>query len=359
MQQKQKIRCIDDCRENSLNDAFTSVESVSLGAMDHVVWSALICVLHQSVEMRLPDGTRLVGKLHEDWVRMSPSFKATTFDLKSAYKQLPVSPCDVSKAFVSLVCPETRQPRCFLMRALPFGAKSSVGDFNRVARLLWAIGCDLPIPWSNYFDDYPTLSRTALEVSTMQSVKVMMELLGFVLTLDELRPFAQVAEMLGVELDLSDPTSVRVGKKESRKLEVCQAVQHILESKQLNCRELPSMLGRMQFADLQVFGRAGRLAMSDIREFASGGTGTLNLDARALDALRIMQRRVCSGPPRTVSVDVKPRPVLVFTDGAFEPGNSLGEATIGGVILGKLWKCLAQQCPLRSSKNGAQRAKSI
>ena len=84
------------------------------------------------------------------------------------------------------------------MRALPFGAKSAVVDFNRVARLLWAIGCHLHVPWYNYFDDFPTLTHAALEVSTMQSVKVMLELLGFALTLDKLRPFAQVAEMLGV-----------------------------------------------------------------------------------------------------------------------------------------------------------------
>ena len=38
--QKDKIRPVDDCSENNVNDAFTSVESISLGAMDHIVWSA-------------------------------------------------------------------------------------------------------------------------------------------------------------------------------------------------------------------------------------------------------------------------------------------------------------------------------
>ena len=95
--------------------------------MDHVARSALIltrhCVLQQSDEMRLSNGARLVGKLQEDWVRPPPNFKAISFDLKSPYKQLPVSPCDVNKAVVSVMCPETRQPCCFLMRALPFGAE--------------------------------------------------------------------------------------------------------------------------------------------------------------------------------------------------------------------------------------------
>ena len=130
--QKDKIRPVDDCSENNVNDAFTSVESISLGAMDHIVWSALTlcrhCVFHHSVDLRLSDGTRLAGKLHADWVRLSTSFKATAFDLKSAHKQLPVAPCDVSKAVVSLVCPGDGQPRCFLMRALPFGAKAAVAE---------------------------------------------------------------------------------------------------------------------------------------------------------------------------------------------------------------------------------------
>ena len=65
----------------------------------------------------------------------------------------------------------------------------------------------------------------------MQRVKILMEL-GFALTLDKLKPFKTKAEMLGVELDLSDPGSVKVGNKASRKLEVSQAVQLMLDKKQ-------------------------------------------------------------------------------------------------------------------------------
>ena len=77
--------------------------------------------------------------------------------------------------------------------------------------------------------------------------------------------------------------------------------------------------------------------MAGIREYASGSTGVLNLDSKALQALKVMQRRICAGPPRKLPVDIKQKPVLVFTDGAYEPEgdpeDEFGGATIGGVII--------------------------
>ena len=41
VEQKGKIRPIDDFCENKLNSTFTTVDKISLRTMDHIVWAAL------------------------------------------------------------------------------------------------------------------------------------------------------------------------------------------------------------------------------------------------------------------------------------------------------------------------------
>ena len=55
--------------------------------------------------------------------------------------------------------PESRSPKIFAMRALPFGASRSVYGSLRTAHSLWWLGRKmLKLPWSNFFDDFITLA---------------------------------------------------------------------------------------------------------------------------------------------------------------------------------------------------------
>ena len=54
--------------------------------------------------------------------------------------------------------------------------------------------------------------------------------------------------------------------KESRRTDLLKAINEVLDSRQVIPRELPSFLGRIQFAEGQLMGRTGKLAMADIRE---------------------------------------------------------------------------------------------
>ena len=99
--QKDKLRPIDDLKENRVNDTFSTTERATLYAMDHIVWSAIFSLR----SYKLGDGSVLEGYVHPDWISTKTGLKVTAMDLKSAYKQLPLSPLDYNKSVVSLWSP--------------------------------------------------------------------------------------------------------------------------------------------------------------------------------------------------------------------------------------------------------------
>ena len=80
-------------------------------------------------------------------------------------------------------------------------------------------------------------------------------------------PFANKSEMLGVTIDTSVRGCVVVDNKESRKQELTTELQKVLDGDRISLESLPSVLGRVQYAELRIAGRQGKLAMSDIREW--------------------------------------------------------------------------------------------
>ena len=167
VEQRGKLRPIDDFCENRLNQAFSTVDKISLKTMDHIAWAAMIICKHSihshTMNFTLKSGEQLRGKVHPDWTG-GCTIKSTTLDLKSAYKQLPLHKSDVNKAIVTLRDPSCGKAKHFSMCTLPFGASASVLHFNRVSVLLWALGCHLNLIWASYYDDYPILCPAGLEI---------------------------------------------------------------------------------------------------------------------------------------------------------------------------------------------------
>ena len=97
---------IDDLRENRVNDAFSSTERATLYALDHLVWASIFLMrLYKRggpFSFTLSDGTVFEGCVHPEWTVNATDLKITAMDLKSAYKQLPLSPQDFDKSVVSL-----------------------------------------------------------------------------------------------------------------------------------------------------------------------------------------------------------------------------------------------------------------
>ena len=98
---------------------------------------------------------------------------------------------------------------------------------------------------------------------------------------------------------------------------------------------MPSVLGKLQYADSHVWGRAGKLAMADLREIGHTGRQEVRLDDLHVD----VKDRLCSGRPKTFIVDEVLRPTLIFTDGALEYDGDVPVATIGGVLLSPDGRC--------------------
>ena len=97
----------------------------------------------------------------------------------------------------------------------------------------------------------------------------------------------------------------------------------------IGSKDLLRVLGRVQFADAQVMGRAGKLALAEVRRWSVEHLKEVTIAPQIRDAFEILLLRLTSGAPRTVPCRELGQPVLVFTDGASE-----GELhTIGGILV--------------------------
>ena len=89
--------------------------------------------------------------------------------------------------------------------------------------------------------------------------------------------------------------------KQDRIVDIEATLNEILETKKLRPKDLPSHLGRLQFADMQVAGRAGKLAMCDLRTLGTSGNLAVDLNDSQLCALKLLRRRVISGKPKKLT----------------------------------------------------------
>ena len=120
-------------------------------------------------------------------------------------------------------------------------------------------------------------------------VHLVLSLLGFKCALDKEKDFAPSADLLGVTVDLSDPSlsQVRVGNKLERCAEVSVAVDEVIHRGALKAREVLCDSG-------------GNLSLRDVEIAAFGN----------------LQIRTQSGIPRTISASPPEGCICVFTDAA-------------------------------------------
>ncbi|CAE7732569.1 unnamed protein product [Symbiodinium sp. CCMP2592] len=337
--QRGKLRCIDDLSENSVNSSWEVAEKIDLRAMDELLWitSRLMqsIVDRGSVNLRLSSGEVISGPLHTVWRTRPESARPVLkcVDLKSAYKQYAIRPRDSKRCVVSLRRPSDGQAFGFISHTLPFGSLASVGQFNRVARLIHRILVELECLACNYYDDYPVLDVSMLSSNTEKTIRKLMRLLGVTCSEDKELPFSSVADLLGVRLDLraKDFSCVTVANKPDRAREISEAVAKVLSDGQVVVREVDSLFGRIQYADSQIMGRRGKLALSTLRKL-SRGSGVHRLSPTDRDAFAVLRMRMDSGEPRRIQVSSSGPSLVVFTDGACEPGAARPLCTVGGVL---------------------------
>ncbi|CAE7031097.1 unnamed protein product [Symbiodinium sp. CCMP2592] len=179
--QGDKVRGVDDFSFNGLNDTLGTCEKVTTMSTAHTV--ALGLRLLRIAKAR---GMSLLGRC---------------FDLKSAYRQLPIHLDDLPYAAVTVWSPEDNAVRVLQMFALPFGAGGSVPGFVRVSLALWRILCRLAlVPATMFFDDYTCIVLESDAVNAEASVHMLFRMLGWRLALegDKAVSFAQAFQSLGV-----------------------------------------------------------------------------------------------------------------------------------------------------------------
>ena len=93
-----------------------------------------------------------------------------------------------------------------------------------------------------------------------------------------------------------------------------------------------SICGKRQYAEMQLWGRAGRLALADIRSAVSLGQKAVKMDDRTCAAVELLKHKLVSGRPRTLNISRKRKPVVVFTDGSLEYEGGKPVARIVGCV---------------------------
>ena len=165
-------------------------------------------------------------------------------------------------------------------------------------------------------------------------------------------------DLLGVTVDLSDELldEVRVCNKLERKKDLSKALGEIIHSRRINPMQIPSLFGRLQFAESQILGRAGGLALKFLRKLENMNVRSVELQDEQVQMFSFLQKRLNHSKPRCITTSSETLPTLVFTDGAYEPGGDsdglVGTASIGGVIYyhdGLQYHCRAFGCILPRS----------
>lgn len=338
--QSGKLRVIDDFSENGTNSAYACQEKLDLRTLDHLTWYAIQisnCIWKTGlVDFSLSTGEKLRGRVHPGWTEKDVGGLVTkTVDLKSAYKQFAISPEDRKRAVITVKSSEGGQPKGFVSAVLPFGAAAAVMAFNRVSRLLWRIFIEAGVLCGSYFDDFPILDLGCTSGSASSTVRAICKLLGFKCSEDKELEFADKTAMLGVIFDTSMAKEAKcvISNKPDRVKQLSESIDTVLDKGCIASGEVPKLFGRLQFAEYQVAGRVGKLALAELRELSRRSASHVVVDDQMARAFEMLRFRLCEHPPRVVTASGKERPVVVFTDGACENEDDDNYvASVGGVL---------------------------
>ncbi len=214
------------------------------------------------------------------------------------------------------------KPLYFIVNAPPFGARGSVLGFARAAAGIRACACVLfKIPAVNYLDDYPLVVPGKIAEILETGFRGLLEILGWKLKDAKDQAFSEEFVALGVNFVLSDAlrgASLVVSNTEKRRTTLKKRVKDILEEDSLHPAEAASLVGKLQFASAQAFGRCGASALWPLRRKAEGKLPGRRLSGTLESALRWWEWYLETARPRTIRLANPLPPLVLLTDGACE-----------------------------------------
>eukprot|EP00435_Cladocopium_sp_Y103_P030607 s1997_g7.t1 len=323
LKQGLKVRVIDDCTCCGLNLTVGLHEKFRLHSVDFI--AALF-----GFAFKACDGAP------------KPMVRGRTYDLKSAYKQFAIHPDDRACLRMGVNVPGQAHFAVIGFNSLPFGAVGSVAGFLRISQAVWYLGYfGLGLMWSAFYDDYTLLSRAELEKSGSWSCETLFDLLGLKYAQEghKCLPFSDQFKTLGLEIDTTDFQNggVYIGHTSSRKEELKEQINSILQCGKLAKKDAERLRGRMIFFEGYTFGRVANSAVKTLGRFCTGPGIPRALDDDLTRALNFLSSRVADGKPLRIEKALHST-WLVFTDGACDP--TLRTGSVGGVLYDPAGKCL-------------------
>ena len=148
LQQKKKVRVIDNFKTSGVNATCGMMEKQKLFGLDFLV-------------------TALVRALALFEAGSIGGVEGKTFDPLSAYKQFPLHSSDRDFIRIGVPQPEGQGCAIFGLNALPFGASGSVAGFLRVSTAVFhVLTVGLGIWAGTFFDDFPILCQESVSKQT-------------------------------------------------------------------------------------------------------------------------------------------------------------------------------------------------
>ncbi|CAE7700800.1 unnamed protein product [Symbiodinium sp. CCMP2592] len=285
LQQKDKVRVIDNGKECGLNLACGLPEKFTLHGVD-VLAGVFIELLNRPEAA----GKRIKGK---------------TIDLD------------------------------FGTNVLPFGATGSVAGFLRVSAAIWHTGIqDLGLGWCAYFDDFPLMALEGHEDQVGGLAGEVFDALGIQYAKEgkKATDFDYTFAALGLQYDLTrfNEGVVIIRHTEARTAELVETLEGILRDAVLRPKDAEVLRGRMHWFTSYLFGRAPCEAMRQISLRAQCMDSCTRLTDDLTEAIQTLLRYVVDSRPLELR-QTTGRELYVFTDGSYEP-TAEKRAGIGGVL---------------------------
>lgn len=257
-----------------------------------------------------------------------------TYDLKSAYRQVPVMSEHLKYGFVCVYNTDEQRPQLYRMLTLPFGASHSVYSFLRLSRMIFEIASrSLYVLNTNFYDDFVLASPVDLQCSAARSFELLLSLTGWIYATDGKKAtvFQNHCEALGVKFDLADSgkLSMLVCNTEKRVKEICSQLESVAQCGKLEKKTALQLRGRLGFADTYLHGRFGAILMAYLMEHAY--SGRTSVDEELMHVLTVLYSRLQLNKPKTVTAGASQK-FFIYSDASFE--NASGG--LGGVLLDSL-----------------------
>ena len=320
--EERKIRIIDNYRDSGVNAAFASSSYIALQDTDFVIgflrFFMWVAGNKEGVVVPLSDGTVLRGMWHASMTG-EPALLGRCVDLSKAYRQVAIAEESLRHGVLGY---QTSQHgwRYYTTQSLPFGASASVFAFNKISRAIWHLLVHgMHILTSVFYDDFPCFEMQPLTQLTAKALDQFFNTLVWrhAFTGKKATEFGPQMQALGVQYDLEGlwKGHLVVQNKPGRKERILQLVQELRDSTKLQRVASASLAGLLNFCGGFVLGHSLKPATHALTKWMYGENPTSGATAELCDLICFL---IEAAKPRVVTVDQDVKPVIVYTDGAFE-----------------------------------------